>query len=216
MSSVATTPAARPAPPPVRHGISRWSVWIQPTGQTGGHRYSVRPLPDQPGFRGVWQVRKHGSPTTYTVAAPKQGDPGCTCPDHESRGSVCKHILALAALGLFRRPKAARPKKAPSQARALRAHAKTAREAIAEARTLGAQARAHLAEIAAPAPAGPRPIDELMTAPQPGTAVLYPVPAGYPDPADFAAGFRTAIQDHLARRRAYDSAPWPVAEEVES
>jgi SWIM zinc finger len=129
-STVASPRAARPAPPPVRHGTSRWTVYIRTDGHAGGNHYSVRPMPDQPGFKGVWQLRKHHSDSAYIVAAPKSGDPGCTCPDHESRGSCCKHILALASIGLFRRPKAAWPKKAPAQARGLKAHAQNAHKAI--------------------------------------------------------------------------------------
>src|SRR5262249_41969446 len=93
MSTVATAP-------PVRHGHCRWSVYIATDGRTGGKYYAVTPIADQPGFRGVWRVRAHGTETTYTVAAPKTGRPGCTCPDHETRGTACKHIMALAALGL--------------------------------------------------------------------------------------------------------------------
>jgi hypothetical protein len=51
--------------------------------------------------------------------------------------------MALAALGLVRRPKV---KSAPS-ARALKAHAKNARAAIAEAKALPAEARRHLAAM---------------------------------------------------------------------
>ena len=148
MSTVAAAPAARPAPPLVRHGICRWSVYIATDGRTGGKHYSVTPLADQPGFRGVWRIRAHGTETTYTVAAPRTGRPGCTCPDHETRGTACKHIMALAALGLIRRPK---EKPAPSQAKALRAHAKNARAAVAEANALSAEARRHLAAM------GPEP-----------------------------------------------------------
>src|SRR5215470_1646174 len=135
MSTVATAPAARPAPPLLRHGTCRWSVYIATDGRTGGKHYAVTPLADQPGFRGVWRIRAHGTDTTYTVAAPKIGRPGCTCPDHESRGTCCKHIMALAALGLIRRPKE-KPAPAGPSAKALRAHAKNAKAAIAEAKAL--------------------------------------------------------------------------------
>jgi hypothetical protein len=147
-STVASPPTARPAPPLLRHGTCRWSVYIATDGRTGGKYYSVTPLADQPGFRGVWRVRAHGTETTYTVAAPKTGRPGCTCPDHETRGTACKHIMALAALGLIRRPK---EKPAPSKAKALKAHAKTARAIIAECKALDPAARRHLAAM------GPEP-----------------------------------------------------------
>src|SRR5262245_34317292 len=126
-SIVAAPRAARPAPPILRHGTCRWSVYIATDGRTGGKHYSVTPLADQPGFHGVWRVRAHGTDTTYTVADPKTGRPGCTCPDHETRGTACKHIMALAALGLVKRPK---DKPAPSKAKALKAHAKNAKAAI--------------------------------------------------------------------------------------
>ena len=131
MASVASPP--RPvgaAPPPVRHGTCRLTLRI------GGTEYRLRPMPAPAGFRSVWTLRKldpHAAPVTYTVAAPKGEPAGCTCPDHESRGSTCKHIMSLAALGLIAKPKAARPVKA----RTRQIHAKNARQAIAEAKALG-------------------------------------------------------------------------------
>jgi hypothetical protein len=146
-STVASPRAARPAPPPVRCGHCRWSVWIGTSGSDAGKYYSVTPLGAQPGFKGAWRIRAHGTDTTYTVAQPKAGRPGCTCPDHETRGSVCKHIQALAALGLVKRPKAP----AGPSAKALKAHAKNAKAAIAEAKALTPEARRHLAAM------GPEP-----------------------------------------------------------
>jgi hypothetical protein len=61
---------------------------------------------------------------------------------------MCKHIRALAALGLIKLPK---DKPAPSQARARKAHAKTAKAAIAECKALTPEARRHLAAM------GPEP-----------------------------------------------------------
>src|SRR5262249_59608185 len=110
--------------------------------------YAVIPLGAQPGFRGVWRLRTKGTETTYTVAQPKSGPAACSCPDHEQTGAHCKHIMALAALGLVRRPKA---KPAPSRAKGLKAHAKNAKAAIAEAKALPAEARRHLAAM------GPEP-----------------------------------------------------------
>src|SRR4051794_1962403 len=40
-STVAPPRAARPAPPPARHGTCRWSVYIATDGRTGGKHYSV-------------------------------------------------------------------------------------------------------------------------------------------------------------------------------
>ena len=152
MSTVSAAPPVRP----VRHGLCRLTLRIGATDNR------LRPLPDQPGFRAVWTLRKldpDRAPVTYTVADPKaRGEqPGCTCPDHELSGATCKHVMALAALGLVRHPRAARPKKAPS----LKAHAKSARAALAETRAAFAEAQAlapadrrHLAEVAAPLPEG--------------------------------------------------------------
>jgi hypothetical protein len=222
-SIVAAAPAARPAPPLLRHGTCRWSVYIATDGRTGGKHYSVTPIADQPGFRGVWRIRAHGTDTTYTVAAPKTGRPGCTCPDHETRGTCCKHIMALAALGLIRRPK---EKPAPSQAKALKAHAKNAKAAIAEAKAFSPEARRHLAAMGPePAPLrgtdrraailGMPPAPELeidlaqraaalpegwqlggSPIPAPAAKALPPAPEG-----SFAASFRQAVADHLALKR---------------
>jgi hypothetical protein len=173
-------------------------VYIAPAGQHGGKFYAVIPLGAQPGFKGTWRLKARDTQTTYTVAAPKTGRPGCTCPDHETRGTVCKHIRALAAIGLLKAPK----DKAPSRSKGLKAHAKNARAAIAAAKALDPAARRHLAAMG-PEPA-PRPIEELMPAPGPGillpvrpaAKILPPVPEG-----SFAAGFRQAVADHLALRR---------------
>src|SRR5215470_8149097 len=149
-STVASPRAARPAPPPpARHGTCRWHVYIAPAGQTGGKLYAVIPLGAQPGFRGTWRlnVQETHPAQSYTVAAPKSGRPGCTCPDHEQRGTLCKHITALGAIGLLKLPK----DKAPSKARGLKAHAKNAKAAIAKARQLSPEARRHLAAM------GPEP-----------------------------------------------------------
>jgi len=168
MASVSSPP--RPvgaAPPVVRHGTCRLTVRIRET------EYRLRPMPAPEGFKVVWTLRKlapHAT-ATYTVAVPKGEQPGCTCPDHEINKCVCKHIMALATLGLIPKPKAAKPPKA----RTRQIHAKNARQAIAEAKALPAEARRHLAAIAVPAPVPPAP--------------------------SFAAGFRQAVADHLAARR---------------
>jgi hypothetical protein len=180
-------------------------VYIAPAGQTGGKLYAVIPLGAQPGYRGAWRlsVQESFPPKTYTVAAPKSGRPACTCPDHEQRGTVCKHIRALGALGLL---KLSKDKPAPSAARGRKAHAKNAKAAIAEAKTLPAEARCHLAAMGPePAPAAPAIVlpegwqlggAALRPAAAPAPKALPPVPAG-----SFAAGFRQAVADHLALRR---------------
>jgi hypothetical protein len=190
-------------------------VYIAPAGQSAGKFYAVIPLGAQPGFKGTWRLRAHDTQTTYTVAAPKSGKPGCTCPDHETRGTMCKHIRALAAIGLLRAPK---DKPAPSRAKGLKAHAKNARAAIAEAKKLDPAARRHLAAMGPP-PA-PRPLEEIM--PDAGPGILYPVfgkdeggrqkaesrpsvpvqPSSLIlQPSEFAAGFRQAVAAHLALKR---------------
>jgi hypothetical protein len=177
MASVAdAAPPVGASPSPVRHGVARLTLRI------GGTDYRLRPMPAPPGFRAVWVLRKLDpcGEVTYSVAAPKGQPAGCTCPDHEHNGATCKHIMALAALGLIPRPKAARPK-ATSPARARQLHAKNARQAIAEAKALPVEARRHLAEIAPAAQALPEGW-------QPGGA--HP---------SFATGFRTAVQAHVAR-----------------
>jgi hypothetical protein len=223
MASVASPP--RPvgaAPPPVRHGTCRLTLRI------GGTEYRLRPMPAPPGFRKVWTLRKIGefATATYSVAQPKGEPVGCTCPDHEQRGSVCKHIMALAALGLIALPKAARPVKA----RTRQVHAKNARQAIAEAKALPVEARRHLAEIAGPLPEGwqlggaGRSVvagsgwrvagkDEAPSLSSPATR--HPSPATKaPAVPSFAAGFRQAVADHLARRNgtAPAEAEWPICD----
>jgi len=43
--------------------------------------------------KGVWIVPSQAGPGAYTVNT--SGDePTCSCPDHENRGSKCKHIFA--------------------------------------------------------------------------------------------------------------------------
>jgi SWIM zinc finger len=92
-----------PAPPivhVVRHGKCRLTLTI------GGTNYTVRPMPPHPGFTAIWCLRKLShlgeSAATYAVAVHREDpQPGCTCPDHELNKSLCKHIMALRALGLI-------------------------------------------------------------------------------------------------------------------
>ena len=195
---------ARPvgaAPPPVRHGTCRLTLWI------GGTEYRLRPMPAPEGFRTVWVLKKldpHGPVVHYSVAQPKGAPAGCTCPDHEQRGSTCKHIMALAALGLLPRPKAARPPKA----RTRQIHARNARQAIAEAKALPAEARRHLADIS------PRLEEGWVPGGMAAGASATPAPAPAPAAPSFAEGFRQAIADHLARKNgtAPAEAEWPICD----
>ncbi len=163
-------PVAAP-PPPVRHGIARLTLRI------GGMDYRLRPMPAPAGFRAVWVLRKldpNGPAVSYSVAQAKGQPAACTCPDHELNGATCKHIMALSALGLIPRPKAARSK-ATSTARARKLHAKNARQAISQAQAIVDARPTATATI-------------LEEAWQPG--------GDYPS---FAAGFRQAVSAHVAR-----------------
>jgi SWIM zinc finger len=175
MSTVADPLRAVGAPPPpVRHGIARLTLRI------GGTDYRLRPMPAPTGFRAVWVLRKldpHSAAVTYAVAQAKGEPAACTCPDHEINGAICKHVLALAAIGLI--PKQKVPKPRQSRKRDLQLHARNAHRAIAEANALPAEARRHPAEIA-------------------------------PPPEDFAAGFRAAIRDELARMGGTPAEPRPA------
>jgi SWIM zinc finger len=103
-------PARRePAPaPPVRSGTCRLLL------QIGATDYTVRPMPAPPGFRVVWVLRKQDPQhsAAYSVVHQKGHGPDCSCPDRQINGAVCKHIRALAALGLIPALKGPRPRKA--------------------------------------------------------------------------------------------------------
>ena len=92
MSSLADTP-------PVRHGTARLVL------QISGASYSVRKVaPVLPGSRS-WSVRRLVSPRLGRVYCVSRwrGQVSCTCPDHRIHGSRCKHMSALAAVGLLPR-----------------------------------------------------------------------------------------------------------------
>ena len=154
--------------------------------------YRLRPMPAPPGFRAVWVLRKLDTrgEVVYSVAAPKGQPAGCTCPDHEHNGATCKHIMAMAALGLIPRPKAPRLK-VVSSARARQLHAKNARQAIGQAQAL--------VESRRPALPAPAPAPGPASAPARSAPVL---PEGWQTGGDyerFAAGFRQAVSAHVAR-----------------
>jgi hypothetical protein len=227
----------------IRCGKCQWSVYIETASRTGGKHYSVVPLGAQPDFRGVWRLRTKGTETTYTVGQPQRGPAECTCPDHQQTKAHCKHIMALAVLGLVKRP---RVRTAPSRAQGLKAHAKNAKVAIAEAKQLSAETRRHLAAMG-PEPGSVRGTDRraailgmppaheleidmaqralaaaqgleacdqgtpagivlpegwqlggspVLPAPAPAPKALPPAPDG-----SFTAGFRAAVETHLAVRR---------------
>jgi hypothetical protein len=175
-------------------------------------------MPAPAGFRTVWTLRKldlEAPAARYSVAHAKGEEPRCTCPDHEINGAICKHVMALAAAGLIKMPKVARPKpqKAPS-ARALRAHAKNAKAAIAEAKALEPAARRHLAAMGpVPAPLRgadrraalvglPRAADLDISLPegwQLGGSPIRPISAPpAPVSGSFAAGMRSAVETRVS------------------
>jgi hypothetical protein len=170
----AARPVGAAATPPVRHGTCS-PLWVR----INGAWYTVHSLGDQPGFAAVWQVRKQDPQRSaaYTVAQQARKEPGCTCPDHELNGFLCKHIRALQSVGLLKKPRPRQPRQASDR----RLHAKNARRAIAEANALPVEARRHLAEI-----------------------------APSPPPEDFAAGFRAAVRDQLARMGGTPAQPRPA------
>ncbi|MDE2100042.1 MAG: SWIM zinc finger family protein [Patescibacteria group bacterium] len=159
MSTVASPPRARrdqaPAAP-ARHGKCSLRLSI------GGTEYRLTPLTPPAGYKVVWSLRKL-DPTRsaiYQVAVERGQQPGCTCPDFEINGAVCKHVGALKALGLI-------PGRKARPAAARRSHARRLAEPAAAP-----------APASAPRPAGPAPV-----------------------PGGFTAGFRRAVNEHLAMRR---------------
>jgi uncharacterized Zn finger protein len=76
----------------------------------------------------VWILRSLNGPRAgvcYSVASGHQSV-GCTCPDHESNGAKCKHIMALRALHLIPKGRARERSKPethrPNRRKALRLH----------------------------------------------------------------------------------------------
>ena len=162
-------------PPPVRHGKCRLTLTI------GGTHYSLRPIPGQPRGMRVYALRSLNGERAgkyYSVAVVNR-EAGCTCPDAETNGAVCKHIMALRALGF------------------LPVSARTAAESRAEAaRLAAAKKRRPTAPPAAPVapPAGP---DPLARARRKHTPVTISPPASPQSP--FVAGFKAAIREHVTQ-----------------
>jgi hypothetical protein len=71
-----------------------------------GRDYDVRPLRGDlgPGVVLAWRLAKVGTPTRHVVAETLDGTT-CSCGDqmwrHAGRGSSCKHIRAMKAVGLL-------------------------------------------------------------------------------------------------------------------
>jgi hypothetical protein len=175
--------------PPVRHGTCRLQITI------GATSYSLRPIPSQPRGITVWVLRALDGPRAgarYSVASVNR-QAGCTCPDHETNGATCKHVMALRVIGLI-----------PRTARTVR---EASAEQTARAARRPAKALADLADrIHAAPPAPPSGRDQLARARRlHGKAlasekrVQTKLSASAPGPAeDFATGFRSAIHAHVA------------------
>jgi len=98
MSTVAPeVRGAQPAPtPPVRTGVCRLTITID------GVEYR---LSKSPSARAAWHLKRMSEPrkgTVYCVLTHKCVVT-CSCPDSIMNGAVCKHVLALRAVGLVSR-----------------------------------------------------------------------------------------------------------------
>jgi hypothetical protein len=85
------------AEPPVRHGKCQLRLII------GGTHYALRPIPGQPRGIRVFALRSlsgERAGSIYSVAMVNR-EAGCTCPDAEVNGAVCKHVMALRAIGFL-------------------------------------------------------------------------------------------------------------------
>ncbi len=101
MSSV-PDPRVSVQPAITRHGTARLFIAI------GSSLYSL--IPSHGDNPPAWDlVQKQGaSPgARYTARITEHGHPACTCPDHQNRGTVCKHLGALIAARLLTAPPAA-------------------------------------------------------------------------------------------------------------
>ncbi len=188
--------------PPVRHGTCRLQITI------GGTSYSLRPIPAQPRGVTVWVLRSLDGPragTRYSVASVNR-QAGCTCPDHETNGATCKHVMALRTIGLI--PRSARTvleASAEASARAARRPAKALADLadrIHAAPPVGEAVEAPVADRPA-APSGRDPLARARriygNALQREARAQTTPPAPAPGPArDFADGFRSAVRAHVA------------------
>ena len=68
----------------------------------------VDPIPrGQPARLGSSPEARRVPGARYTARITEHGHPACTCPDHQNRGTVCKHLGALIAARLLTAPLAA-------------------------------------------------------------------------------------------------------------
>lgn len=88
---------AAPSSGPVRHGSARLEIVIN------GVRYKVRR--SKPALRGarVWSLTAVDGPRPGRIRSVLRyrGEISCTCEDFSIRGSKCKHLRALVAVGLL-------------------------------------------------------------------------------------------------------------------
>lgn len=168
--------------PPVRHGTCRLQITI------GGTSYALRPVPGQPRGMRVYRLRSlngERAGTNYCVAVVDR-EAGCTCPDSEINGAVCKHVMALRATGF------------------LPVSARTAAESKAEAARLAAARQRRAA--APPAKLVDQPArkpDGLARArcrhvPVSIAPPVSPMPPASPA-SPFVAGFRQAVSAHVGQ-----------------
>jgi hypothetical protein len=168
--------------PPVRHGTCRLQITI------GGTRYSLRPLPSQPRGVKVYCLRAldgERAGVLYSVAMVNR-EAGCTCPDAEINGAVCKHVNALRAIGFL-----------PISAR-------TASERNAEAARLTAarrrRAAAPAAAVITPPADKPEPLARARRRHSPATSSPGASLAPLASPASpFVTGWNTAVSQHVAQ-----------------
>ncbi len=121
MSSV-PDPRVSVQPAITRHGTARLFIAI------GSSLYALIP---HHGTVPAWDlvVRQGREPgARYTALVNAHGHPACTCPDHQNRGTRCKHLGALLAAGLLSAPPAApAPLPAPVPAAPARSRARRAK-----------------------------------------------------------------------------------------
>ena len=68
----------------------------------------VDPIPrGQPARLGSSPEARRVPRARYTARITEHGHPACSCPDHQNRGTRCKHLGALIAAGLLSAPPAA-------------------------------------------------------------------------------------------------------------
>jgi hypothetical protein len=83
-------------PVPARHGTCRLQLSIGKSVYT-----LIPPHGPAPLAWGVKQIRGASPGARYSCYVTPSGHPACSCPDHQHRATVCKHLGALRACGLL-------------------------------------------------------------------------------------------------------------------